>query len=222
MRPSAPMRPGPQASRRGETTVSRALMRLFHEQKPQFAFSIGVQFPPQKPSAKICARRPIRHAPESEPADDLDPLPHVAERGYAANLPDHLAAPQRERPDHQSATESSASRFPLVQFSIRPRSGSLRPGTGFAPTYIRFCRLIDVSMNGLAVVTTHPLTAGTTVDFWISETAPRPHLQLQGTVLRCEPQAHHDGFRVVCRLTRFLSYPEIHRIGRTLFDAAIV
>jgi hypothetical protein len=202
--------------------VSKALLHLFCEQMPQFASPAGRHSSGRKPSGKISARRQVHSPATNDLADDLDPLPHVAERGYAANLPERLIAPTRETPDHDCPAETAASRFPLVQFSIRPRNGSSRPGLGFAPAYIRFCRLIDVSMNGLAIMTTHPLTAGATLDFWISDTAPRPHLELQGTVLRCEPLPRDEGFRIVCRLSRFLSFPEIHRIGRTLFDAAIV
>jgi hypothetical protein len=156
------------------------------------------------------------------PTIDLDPLPHVAERGYAANLPEHLIAPPKESPDHLSPVDPPGPRFPLVQFSLQTRNGTFRPGSGFSPSFIRFCRLIDVSVNGIALLTQYPLGVGAQLNLWISDPGPRPHLEIQAEVLRCEPQPHDDGFRVVCRLSRFLSFPEIHRIGRSLFEASIV
>lgn len=82
-------------------------------------------------------------------------------------------------------------------------------------------RLVDASMNGLALQLPEPVAAKTRVYLRIANRHLDQHVDADASVLRCTPAG--DGvWNLICRLEKHLTFEQIHAIGKHLFAATIV
>lgn len=82
-------------------------------------------------------------------------------------------------------------------------------------------RMVDVSMNGIALELPYSLEANTRLHMRISNRQLLQNLDISGSVLRST--AHGEGvWNVICQLDRKLTFEQIHTIGKHLFASTIV
>lgn len=154
---------------------------------------------------------------------ELEPLPFAADTHYSFD-PFHPINVSDNSDDSIANWDPTASPIAVVQIPIDDRGvGEQGEGGSEAeePPREITCRVVDVSISGVALLATEPFIAGTTVRLRISPSANSDAVETRGTILRCTPSSG-GGFQAVVRLDRFLKFAEIHEIGRKLFAAAIV
>lgn len=171
-----------------------------------------------RPTTPETGRTNILNSPL--PCDELDPLPFVddAVRWRYERTSEKI-------PGNKTLEGNVASGSPVCL--VTPCRGNLSNThlpKGSAPggpeTAIE-CRLLDVSMSGIAIHCAHVFERGSALLLQIRTTDSGPTIETRGTVVRCDP-SKGEGYQVVCRLERYFQFTEIHAIGHDLFASAIV
>lgn len=81
-------------------------------------------------------------------------------------------------------------------------------------------KLLDVSMSGMALELYEPIDAGAEVLLRINNRNIKSAVDVTAKVLRCTAQEGY--WHVICRLTKNLTFEQIHQVGNHLFSSTIV
>lgn len=145
------------------------------------------------------------------PPTDLPPLPAAAPRPITTlRGQDRRAHPRHESGCIVSVLPEAASRnLSRDRIEWLLRSTELRG------------QLVDVSMTGLAMNLSRPLESNERISLRVSNPRFDHHVDCVARVLRCH-QDPEEGWQIVCRFERSLSFQQLHQIGRHLFSSTIV
>lgn len=81
-------------------------------------------------------------------------------------------------------------------------------------------KLLDVSMSGMSLELYEPVEAGSEVLLRVNSRNIKSVVDVTAKVLRCT--AHDGYFNIICRLSKNLTFEQIHQVGNHLFSSTIV
>lgn len=187
----------PQVSRRRKPGANGAASRLAEvlsrtaRPMPREAPANGAERTSRKRSAWS-----FGHSPATVIADDLDPLPFVADERCAR---DEL-------------------RWPDVEIVNLPSRGPSQERGLTTPAPSR-ARLMEVNLGAIALGCQGPIPPGTILQLRL-DAGSGSQLEIGAEVVRGEER--ESGHVAICRLRRHLSFAEIQKIGRGIFASILV